>query len=146
MVDKTPVRPGHTGPVELSSAARFLSVAFQCERPFDATRELLMQVAFTSDYPDEVRTKYFREAGYSVVQAVAHIESGMGGFFRFEAQVFVRVQYRGDMVRIAPAVRTAISKRLDALAQKHCMDFVSANFIENDEVPLIPGWHGVPEE
>lgn len=130
-------------PVELSSAVRFLNVDFRCERPFDVTQELLVQAASTTQFPDEIRTKYFRKEGFSVVQAVAHVESGMGGFFEFEARVFVRVKYRGDMVRVSPAERTTITSRLDELAQKHCVEFVFANFMEEHDVPLIPGWHGV---
>jgi len=133
-------------PVELSSAARFLDVEFRCESPFDVTRELLVQAASTSHFPDEIRAKYFREDGFSVIQTIVHVESGMGGFFKFEAQVFVRVKCRGDMVRISPAERTRISNRLDEIAQKHCVDFVFASFMENHDMPLIPGWHGVPED
>jgi len=131
---------------ELSSVLRFLDVDFKCEKPFDVTRELLVQAASTSRFPDEVRAKYFREEGFSVIQAIVHVESGMGGFFEFEARVFVRVKYRGDMVRISPVERTTISNRLDELAQKYCADFVFANFMEEQDVPLIPGWHGVPED
>ena len=131
-------------PVELSSVVRFLEVAFLCERPFDVSREALVQAASTSRLPDEIRTKYFRGEDFSVVQAVVCVESGMGGFYHFEARVFVRVKYQGDMVRISPAERTAVSNRLDELAQRHCGDFVFANFMEDQEVPLIPGWHGVP--
>jgi hypothetical protein len=130
---------------ELSSAVRFLDVDFRCERPFDVKRERLVQAASTSRFPDEIRTKYFREEGFSVVQGVVHVQSGMGGFFEFEAYVFVRVKYRGDMVRIPPAERAAITRRLDELAQEYCANFVFANFMEDHDVPLIPGWHGVPE-
>jgi hypothetical protein len=135
-----------TGAIELSSAVRFLNVDFRCEKPFDVTRELLVQAVATSQFSDEIRAKYFREEGFSVVQAIVHVESGMGGFFKFEARVFVRVKYQGDMVRISPADRTTVSNRFDELAQKHCVYFVFANFMEGRDVPLIPGWHGVPAE
>ena len=131
-------------PVELSFAVRFLDVHFRCEKPFDVTRELLVQAALTSRFPDEIRAKYFRGEGFSVVQTVVHVEGGMGGFFKLEARVFVRMKYRGDMVRASPAVRTTINNRLDELAQEHCGEFVFANFVEDYDVPMIPGWHGVP--
>ena len=131
-------------PVELSLTARFLEVSFRCERPFDVTRKLLVQAAATSRFPDEIRAKYFCGQDFSVVQTIVCVESGMGGFFKFEARVFVRVKYRGDVVRVSAAGRTAITHRLDEVAQKHCADFVFANFVEDRDVPLIPGWHGVP--
>ena len=133
-------------PVEVSSVARFLEVSFKCEKPFDVTRELLVQVASTSHFPDEIRAKYFRAEKFSVVQTIVCVESSMGGFFRFVARVFVRAKYWGDMVRISPGEKTAVSNRLDELAQRHCADFVFSNFMEDQDVPLIPGWHGVPRE
>lgn len=133
-------------PFELSSAVRFLKVDFRCERPFNITCDKQVQAVSSSHFPDEIRTKYFRDEGFSVVQAVVGVESGMGGFFEFEAQVFVRVKYRGDVVRVSPTERAGINNRLDELAQKHCIDFVFANFMEAHDVPLIPGWHGVPTD
>jgi hypothetical protein len=131
---------------EIASAVRFLSASYACERPFDTTREVMVQAASHSQFPEEIRTKYIRDTGCSVVQTVVHVKSGMGGFFTFEARVFVRVMYEVDAARISPAGRETISRRLDELAQRHCVDFVAANFYEKHDIPLIAGWHGVPAE
>ena len=133
-----------TEPVEIASAVRFLEVNFTCERPFDVTREIMVQAASHSQFPDEIRTKYFRGQGFSVVQTIVCVKSGMGGFFDFDARVFVRTKYQGDMARISPVERAAVTHRLDELAQHYCADFVAGNFFEEQDIPLIPGWHGVP--
>jgi len=109
-------------------------------------RDKLVQAASNSHFHDKLRVKYFRDEGFSVVQAIVCVESGMGGFFEFEAQVFVRVKYRGDVVRGSSTKRSGISNRLDELAQKHCIDFVFANFMDAHDIPLLPGWHGVPTD
>jgi len=129
---------------EITSAARFLDVSFMCERPFDVTREVMVQAASHSQFPDEVRAKFFRDQGFSIIQTIVDVKSGMGGFFSFEARVFVRVKYEGDKVCVSPFEREAVSRRLDELAQRYCADFVAANFVEEQDFPLIPGWHGVP--
>jgi hypothetical protein len=68
-------------PREIESSVRFLKLAWECSTPFNTNRDKILQTIWDVEVRDEVRAKYFRDAGYSVIQATVVVRSGMKPFF-----------------------------------------------------------------
>lgn len=78
----------------------------------------------TTEIPDEVRAKYFREEGTSTVQADVHVSATGDISFELQAIVRVKLTYDGDMVRSSERTRKMLDDRLQELAQQYCADVV----------------------
>lgn len=94
----------------------------------DRARHLLA-VARTS-VPDEIRAKFLRDQGISTVQADVHVDALGEASLGFHGVVRVKLTYKGDMARSSPMVRERISRRLQEVAQKHCMEAVFRELAE----------------
>jgi hypothetical protein len=108
---------------ELESASSVVSLRLSRKRLSQGEANLLLAVAATS-IPGEVRAKYLREQGISIVQADVRVDAVGAASLELHAVVHVESTYEGDMVRSSPVTRRKIGDRLQELAQQHCAEAV----------------------
>ena len=76
----------------------------------------------STEIPDEVRAKYLRDNGTSIVSADVHIDATGDASLQLQAVVRVVLTYKGDMVRSSERTRAIIGQRIHKLAQKYCSE------------------------
>lgn len=89
----------------------------------------LRAVARTS-IPDEVKAEYLSDQGVSTVQADVHVDAVGEPAMGFHGVVRVKLAYRGNLVKPPPAIRRRISRRLQYVAQKHCLAVACKELVE----------------
>jgi len=90
----------------------------------------LLFATATTKIPGEIRAKYFRDLGISVVHADVHVDAIGDSSFRLHAVVQVQLTYKGDMVRSSERIRQAIGDRLEELAQKYCAEIAHKEILK----------------
>jgi len=84
----------------------------------------------TTKIPGEVRAKYLRDQGISTVHADVHVDATGNSSFQLHAIVFVKLTYKGDMVRSSERTREKINQRLEELAQECCANIAHKELVE----------------
>lgn len=83
----------------------------------------------TTKIPGEVRAKYLRDRGISIVWADVYVDATGDSPFELHAVVHVKLTYQGDMVRSSEHTREKINQRLEELAQKYCAEMTCKEII-----------------
>ena len=84
----------------------------------------------TTRIPSEFRAKYFRDLGISTVHANVYVDAIGKSSFQLHAIVFVKLTYKGDMVRSSERTRKKINQRLEELAQEYCLKTAHKELVE----------------